>query len=101
MIRRPPRSTLFPYTTLFRTRRGRFDSQLTFSTAREPRELNAHAGATLILALSDLVVGCPTGPLSLSSLDAVLMEGESHCAIAPRSGAATFWLVEIHASSSL
>src|SRR5438105_6667357 len=23
MIRRPPRSTLFPYTTLFRTRRGR------------------------------------------------------------------------------
>src|SRR5438445_9615162 len=43
------------------TRRGRFDSQLTFSTAREPRELNAHAGATLILALSDLVVGCPTG----------------------------------------
>ena len=83
------------------TRRGRFDSQLTFSTAREPRELNAHAGATLILALSDLVVGCPTGPLSLSSLDAVLIEGESHCAIAPRSGAATFWLVEIHASSSL
>src|SRR2546430_10820713 len=63
MIRRPPRSTLFPYTTLFRSRRGRFDSQLTFSTAREPRELNAHAGATLILALSDLVVGCPTGPL--------------------------------------
>src|SRR3712207_9487274 len=25
MIRRPPRSTLFPYTTLFRSRRGRGD----------------------------------------------------------------------------
>src|SRR2546427_1337704 len=25
MIRRPPRSTLFPYTTLFRSRPGRFD----------------------------------------------------------------------------
>src|SRR2546426_10850490 len=24
MIRRPPRSTLFPYTTLFRSRKGRF-----------------------------------------------------------------------------
>src|SRR5258708_1392023 len=26
MIRRPPRSTLFPYTTLFRSRRGRDDA---------------------------------------------------------------------------
>src|SRR5258705_10057342 len=26
MIRRPPRSTLFPYTTLFRSRRGRADN---------------------------------------------------------------------------
>src|SRR5438270_11689582 len=82
------------------TRRGRFDSRLTFSTAREPRELNAHAGATLILALSDLVVGCPTGPLSLSSLYAVLLEGEWHCAIAPRAGGGTFWLVDIPSSPS-
>src|SRR3712207_8058502 len=28
MIRRPPRSTLFPYTTLFRSRRGRRGSLL-------------------------------------------------------------------------
>src|SRR5688572_31507275 len=27
MIRRPPRSTLFPYTTLFRSRRGRNNGQ--------------------------------------------------------------------------
>src|SRR5260221_5963480 len=31
MIRRPPRSTLFPYTTLFRSRRGR-------GHRREPRD---------------------------------------------------------------
>src|SRR3712207_9147042 len=29
MIRRPPRSTLFPYTTLFRSVRGRANSDLT------------------------------------------------------------------------
>src|SRR2546430_13667264 len=34
MIRRPPRSTLFPYTTLFRSRRGR---------GRVPRELQRRA----------------------------------------------------------
>src|SRR2546429_3409671 len=27
MIRRPPRSTLFPYTTLFRSRAGRFEAR--------------------------------------------------------------------------
>src|SRR2546422_6238442 len=34
MIRRPPRSTLFPYTTLFRSR-----------AARDPRDLAAFPGA--------------------------------------------------------
>src|SRR3712207_7974587 len=28
MIRRPPRSTLFPYTTLFRSRQGRLSSKV-------------------------------------------------------------------------
>src|SRR5256885_3694295 len=28
MIRRPPRSTLFPYTTLFRSRQGRFSRRV-------------------------------------------------------------------------
>src|SRR5438445_8276889 len=28
MIRRPPRSTLFPYTTLFRSHRGQRDAQI-------------------------------------------------------------------------
>src|SRR3712207_7854019 len=48
MIRRPPRSTLFPYTTLFRSARG---------TARGPR---TRAGS----AVSQLVSGggSPEGP---------------------------------------
>src|SRR5947209_13028764 len=37
MIRRPPRSTLFPYTTLFRSRRGRRGLSL-----RRPRHLRQH-----------------------------------------------------------
>src|SRR5437667_5560009 len=35
MIRRPPRSTLFPYTTLFRSR-SRFKNSVTASTSRTP-----------------------------------------------------------------
>src|SRR2546425_11864404 len=34
MIRRPPRSTLFPYTTLFRSRRSDFDRHLAEVEAR-------------------------------------------------------------------
>src|SRR5438270_6334153 len=36
MLRRPPRSTLFPYTTLFRSRRGR-SGGATRAAARPPR----------------------------------------------------------------
>src|SRR2546428_8265349 len=38
MIRRPPRSTLFPYTTLFRSRRpeDEFDVELVEAAARNP-----------------------------------------------------------------
>src|SRR2546422_2119604 len=38
MIRRPPRSTLFPYTTLFRSRTARIGRSLVFSSlaARQP-----------------------------------------------------------------
>src|SRR5258708_18961215 len=34
MIRRPPRSTLFPYTTLFRSRRGTCSRAIFFSLTR-------------------------------------------------------------------
>src|SRR2546430_13184102 len=46
MIRRPPRSTLFPYTTLFRSEQGGDDSdtgRAAISTAR--RALDAHGRA--------------------------------------------------------
>src|SRR3989441_5905612 len=43
MIRRPPRSTLFPYTTLFRSLYGAglqgWDNEATTSTARRARRL--------------------------------------------------------------
>src|SRR2546430_6991099 len=35
MIRRPPRSTLFPYTTLFRSRPGELGGDLAVARARE------------------------------------------------------------------
>src|SRR2546425_3216580 len=36
MIRRPPRSTLFPYTTLFRSGRGRLNQNREPEAAEEP-----------------------------------------------------------------
>src|SRR2546426_7915848 len=36
MIRRPPRSTLFPYTTLFRSRRGGADAGRGWRQSRHP-----------------------------------------------------------------
>src|SRR5256885_8789474 len=47
MIRRPPRSTLFPYTTLFRSLRG----------ARADRVLGSAASALGVSAVSDARVG--------------------------------------------
>src|SRR3712207_9010442 len=44
MIRRPPRSTLFPYTTLFRSKLGRFLSPDTIiPDATNPQALNRYA----------------------------------------------------------
>src|SRR3712207_618315 len=41
MIRRPPRSTLFPYTTLFRSENGApADFVLIGATTREPKDIN-------------------------------------------------------------
>src|SRR5438034_3700401 len=41
MIRRPPRSTLFPYTTLFRSLQLELDVKLERSRARAPSALRA------------------------------------------------------------
>src|SRR2546422_6190785 len=46
MIRRPPRSTLFPYTTLFRSQQAvvRGDEELARRLRRERAPLGTHAG---------------------------------------------------------
>src|SRR5256885_9157766 len=53
MIRRPPRSTLFPYTTLFRSRRTRPEE-----ADRDPRK-DAEPGAREGNLRADLAVGVP------------------------------------------
>src|SRR3712207_8621622 len=55
MIRRPPRSTLFPYTTLFRSRR-----EVAVNEIRLPRRLRVRGGRLPALAAA------------LGALDAVL-----------------------------
>src|SRR2546430_13577941 len=50
MIRRPPRSTLFPYTTLFRSQRGGRLRSVEMHVPAETRQLiiDAPAGASMI-----------------------------------------------------
>src|SRR2546430_12580374 len=54
MIRRPPRSTLFPYTTLFRSLAGRIDAGRGRGLGETPG-LREHAARHLFPALRD---GC-------------------------------------------
>src|SRR2546430_16088316 len=50
MIRRPPRSTLFPYTTLFRSKEE--EAQLVYGTTDAK-----HPGVAQLYAQGDLIVG--------------------------------------------
>src|SRR2546422_1155418 len=52
MIRRPPRSTLFPYTTLFRSRHGRQCA----AAEQQTREHSAHAKVGHVQPLSAVLV---------------------------------------------
>src|SRR2546422_8923816 len=54
MIRRPPRSTLFPYTTLFRSQR-RENYKMSGSEGQVVRALGGIAGATLLSRLLGFV----------------------------------------------
>src|SRR5688572_32673802 len=56
MIRRPPRSTLFPYTTLFRS--ATILAQVVFPTPRGPQNNNAWASLLLSMAFLSVVVIC-------------------------------------------
>src|SRR5438270_9821028 len=53
MIRRPPRSTLFPYTTLFRSVRPESTNSLQGNTLRSARSQQGHRPR--VLKLDDLV----------------------------------------------
>src|SRR2546429_5120539 len=51
MIRRPPRSTLFPYTTLFRSQAGAATGGIHDRIGQRPRELLRELEAQRLLAL--------------------------------------------------
>src|SRR3989441_8742542 len=63
MIRRPPRSTLFPYTTLFRSVRGAYEYQgqkcSAASRAYVPDGLWARLRARVLEMLAEVKVGDP------------------------------------------
>src|SRR3989442_5753372 len=54
MIRRPPRSTLFPYTTLFRSTSAFRGSNI---TVLEPRRACCTAASSPIIVLPEAVIG--------------------------------------------
>src|SRR2546425_5179086 len=53
MIRRPPRSTLFPYTTLFRSVRVHVEGQPAFGAGRHGRDHRREAGEEQALERSE------------------------------------------------
>src|SRR3712207_7140353 len=57
MIRRPPRSTLFPYTTLFRSRRH---GRPSWTFAHRPRQDLDHQGARHVRSTRACSSGSPT-----------------------------------------
>src|SRR3712207_7785552 len=61
MIRRPPRSTLFPYTTLFRSVLGEVPRQAVGLVA-QPRQPRPAAAALLAQARLDVVLHALLGP---------------------------------------
>src|SRR3712207_6848785 len=89
MIRRPPRSTLFPYTTLFRSRRDDLVSALERAPVRA-----AGAGEAGRVAVVDLL-GART-----RRFDAVFVVGLEEGSL-PRRGGATPFLGEDRKSTRL
>src|SRR5258707_8919299 len=66
MIRRPPRSTLFPYTTLFRSQRSHFEGQNVLET-----------GGTGPHVLSDGWLNRALAPLSLGGGEGAVADRKS------------------------
>src|SRR2546422_10926092 len=87
MIRRPPRSTLFPYTTLFRSRERGRGRLLAGHEEREHlvEELRVAHGRALLVARVDQQgenVGAPRGPLGAAASDLVAHDGPDRVAVA-------------------
>src|SRR3712207_8988514 len=92
MIRRPPRSTLFPYTTLFRSQRLAGDRLIAFEVqAANPRRRQAFAAARtedhLAQARECVVVSARRSEEHTSELQSrqylvcrLLLEKKKHCA---------------------
>src|ERR1051326_228215 len=92
MIRRPPRSTLFPYTTLFRSIAGLLRRQLVSRSqivgshprAARREELHTHYGIRMVEANRDAVSLKPAheaaspAPAREPANDAATREGERH-----------------------
>src|SRR5256886_7704375 len=70
MIRRPPRSTLFPYTTLFRSHRERLAGRLGVHVHEDDRRLSAELGGEL--------VGLPEGAVDRSEEHTSELQSQSN-----------------------
>ncbi len=77
------------------TRRARCTARLTRKCAHESAVLEPRADATLLVALSDLIVRRAATERSLSALDALRIGPGSGCTITPRAGSAVYQLIEI------
>src|SRR5256885_13038812 len=67
MIRRPPRSTLFPYTTLFRSRRSSFDRSAAGVAAQAGNARSAAATARSTSLASELATRAYVSPVAGST----------------------------------
>src|SRR3712207_8591769 len=76
MIRRPPRSTLFPYTTLFRSLMGIWPLIAAAERARRPLIAGAAVAAATFLA-GIVLLGQTRGVVPAAVLSGVLLDRES------------------------
>ena len=77
------------------TRRGRFDCRLERRIVPASVRLTPRSGTCVIVALSDLGVRCAAAHADLARLDALLIEGQSHCELSAPAASASFYLIEI------
>src|SRR2546430_17359556 len=76
MIRRPPRSTLFPYTTLFRSRQSEDADVAERQPARQEPQLNVPVGAA---PSSEPLLGVPADRRPPAHVDQLLeRDGAAH-----------------------